>query len=70
MGVNKVVVNNAVILDLSSDTVTPEKLLQGATAHNAAGTVIAGTYVPKTMTVDGTMLKISPATVSEHTIFV
>lgn len=70
MGVNKVVVNNVVILDLSRDTVTPEKLLQGETAHNAAGTVITGTHTPKTMTVDGTMLKLAPATVSEHTMSV
>nr|DAL03399.1 MAG TPA: hypothetical protein [Caudoviricetes sp.] len=32
-----------VLMDLSGDTVTPETLLSGATAHNAAGEPITGT---------------------------
>lgn len=42
MGVNKVVINNEVKLDLTADTVTPETLLSGVTAHNAAGELIVG----------------------------
>lgn len=34
-------------VDTSRDTVTPETLHQGVTAHNAAGDPIEGTYVPK-----------------------
>ena len=70
MAVNKVEVNGETKLDLTQDTVTPENLLSGATAHNAAGEAISGTYVPKTMTVDGTTLKLAPATVSGNTVIV
>ena len=59
MAVNHVVINGETSLDL-----------RGATAHNAAGEAISGTYVPKTTTVDGTTLKLAPATVSGNTIIV
>jgi hypothetical protein len=42
MAVNKVEVNGETIIDLTSDSVTPETLAEGATAHNAAGEVITG----------------------------
>lgn len=42
MAVNKVEVNGETKLDLTQDTVTPENLLSGATAHNAAGEPISG----------------------------
>lgn len=42
MAVNKVEVNGETKLDLTQDTVTPENLLSGATAHNAAGEPIRG----------------------------
>ena len=42
MAVNKVEVNGETKLDLTQDTVTPENLLSGATAHNAAGERIVG----------------------------
>ena len=42
MGVNKVEVNGSTILDLTGDNVTPQTLLVGAVAHNAAGEQIAG----------------------------
>ena len=43
MAVNKVEVGGETKLDLTADTVTPETLLKGATAHNAAGEAITGT---------------------------
>lgn len=43
MAVNKVEVNGETKLDLTQDTVTPENLLSGVTAHNAAGNPIVGT---------------------------
>ena len=49
MAVNKVAVNGAVQLDLTADTVTPETLLKGTTAHNAAGELITGVYEPMTI---------------------
>lgn len=42
MAVNKVEINGETKLDLTQDTVTPENLLSGATAHNAAGKQING----------------------------
>ncbi|WP_417054047.1 hypothetical protein [Dysosmobacter sp.] len=42
MAVNKVEVNGETKLDLTQDTVTPETLLPGVTAHNAAGEEITG----------------------------
>jgi hypothetical protein len=41
--VNKVEVNGQAIIDLTGDTITPEALAQGVTAHNAAGAPIVGT---------------------------
>lgn len=57
MAVNKVEVDGEVKLDLTQDTVTPETLLPGATAHNAAGEQIAGTaaavlYTDQALTAD------------------
>ena len=46
MAVNKVEVNGETKLDLTQDTVTPENLLSGATAHNAAGEPISGAVAP------------------------
>ncbi len=43
MGRSKIVYNGEPLLDLTSDTVTPETLYSGVTAHNAAGEPITGT---------------------------
>lgn len=43
--VNKVVFGNQTLLDLTSDTVTADKLLQGYTAHDRSGALINGTIV-------------------------
>lgn len=42
MGVNKVEYGGRTLIDLTGDTVTPETLVKGATAHNAAGELIEG----------------------------
>jgi len=41
--VNHVVINGETVLDLRSDTVTPESLKKGITAHTASGQQIVGT---------------------------
>lgn len=64
MAVNHVVINGETALDLRADTVARETLLSGATAHDAAGEAITGTYVPQTMTVTGTTLHLAPAAVN------
>ena len=42
MAVNKVVYGNETLIDLTNDTVVPEVLRRGYTAHKADGTVING----------------------------
>lgn len=46
MGRSKIVYAGDTLLDLTEDTVTPETLLKGTTAHNAAGELITGVYEP------------------------
>ena len=41
--VNKVVLGNETLLDLTADTVTPQTLYLGTTAHDASGAAIVGT---------------------------
>lgn len=43
MANNKVVFGSTVLIDLTADTVTADKILASYTAHNAAGDVITGT---------------------------
>lgn len=42
MGVNKIQYYGRVLLDLSGDTVAPDKLLAGYTAHDCTGAKIEG----------------------------
>ena len=49
MGRSKIVYAGDTLLDLTEDTVTPQTLLKGATAHNAAGELITGVYKPMTI---------------------
>ena len=41
--VNKFIIDGQVRLDLSEDTITPETLASGITAHDAEGKAITGT---------------------------
>ena len=43
MAVSKVELGGETLIDISGDTVTPETLAEGATAHNSAGEEITGT---------------------------
>ena len=40
---NKVIYGSTVLIDLTADTVTPEKILTGFTAHDQSGAAITGT---------------------------
>lgn len=42
MAVNKVVYGTTVLVDLTNDTVSADKLLSGATAHDKTGKPISG----------------------------
>ena len=57
MGVNKVEYGDEVLMDLSKDTVTPETLAEGVTAHDASGEPIIGTMSIQGVTVKVTNLK-------------
>ncbi len=43
MPVSKVVLNDETMIDLTSDTITSDALIEGVTAHDAAGNAITGT---------------------------
>lgn len=43
MAINKVQYGNTTLIDLTGDTVTADKLMQGYTAHDRTGAVITGT---------------------------
>lgn len=67
MGVNKVIYNGQVLIDLTSSTVTPETLAEGVIAFNSAGEQITGTYVisggytnqvPISINADGTIYNV------------
>ena len=45
MGINKVQYGNTVLIDLTADTVTADKLMQGYTAHDRSGAVVSGAIV-------------------------
>lgn len=50
MGNSKVIFGNETLIDLTGDTVTPDTLLAGTTAHNRSGNQIVGTAtVPDTL---------------------
>ena len=42
MGINKVVYGGKTLIDLTGDTVTADKLLEGVTAHGKDGEVVTG----------------------------
>lgn len=43
MAINKVIYGSTVLIDLTADTVTPDKILIGFKAHDQSGAVITGT---------------------------
>ncbi len=45
MAVNKAIFGNRVLIDLTSDTVTPDTLLRGFTAHDKSGYIITGGFL-------------------------
>ncbi len=51
MGINKIQYGNTTLIDLTSDTVTADKLMQGYTAHDRSGAVINGSIA------DGNLLE-------------
>lgn len=53
MATNKVVLGDEVLMDVSQDTVTPETLILGVTAHNKDGERIVGKMTKNADTVDG-----------------
>ena len=54
MATNKVVFGNQVLIDLTKDTVSADKLAQGVTAHDKTGEIITGTNTFDADTSDAT----------------
>ena len=54
MAVNKVIYGGNVLIDLTSDTITPDKLAEGVKAHDASGAQITGTNTFDADTQDAT----------------
>lgn len=52
---NKVVYDGEVLIDLTADTVTPDKLAKGITAHDKSGATITGTSTKDSDTSDATV---------------
>lgn len=50
MAINKVVYGDQTLVDLTSDTVSPDKLLSGETAHDRSGNQISGSVVVQNYT--------------------
>ena len=55
MGKNKIIYGGNVLIDLTADTVTADKLLSGITAHDKSGEIIAGTCTYDSDTQDATV---------------
>ena len=54
MAVNKVIYGGNILIDLTTDTVTADKLASGITAHDASGKIITGTNTYDADTQDAT----------------
>lgn len=54
MAINKVVYGGNVLIDLTGDTITPDKLAEGITAHDKSGSPITGTNTFDSDTSDAT----------------
>ena len=54
MAINKVIYGGDVLIDLTGDTVTADKLAKGVTAHDASGATITGTNTYDADTQDAT----------------
>lgn len=55
MAVNKVIYGDTVLVDLTADTVTADKILASYTAHDASGAVVTGTCDYDSNTQDATV---------------
>ena len=55
MGKNKIIYGGNVLIDLTADTVTADKLLSGITAHDKSGEIIEGTCTYDSDTQDATV---------------
>lgn len=57
MAINKVIYGGNTLIDLTGDTVTPDKILAGHTAHDKSGAVIEGTCTFDVDSTDATVTK-------------
>jgi len=69
MANNKIVYGDQTLIDLTSDTVTPETLAMGETAHSASGAQIVGTMSPSGPTTILTPSNASPPAIVDGTAY-
>lgn len=67
MAINKVIYGNQTLIDLTNDTISAPKLLEGYTAHNAAGQSITGSLFWR-IVVQETLLYLDRARVNQQTL--
>lgn len=63
--VNKVVTGSTVRIDLTADTVTPETLLEGVTAHDCSGAAITGEAKQKESALGGGLCFVSTSAIND-----
>lgn len=68
MGVSKVIYGEETLVDLTSDSVTPDTLLEGETAHDAAGNKITGRLVIPTIITLTSIAITTPPTKTVYTV--
>lgn len=54
MAINKIIYGGRTLIDLTADTITPDKLAEGVTAHDKSGAAITGTNTYDSDTSDAT----------------
>jgi hypothetical protein len=69
MANNKIVYGDQTLIDLTSDTVTPETLAMGETAHSASGAQIVGTMSPSGPTTILTPSNSNPPAIIDGTAY-
>ena len=67
MAVNKVILGNETLIDLTQDTVQANKLASGLTAHDCSGSIITGTLaLESTLVASGTHIVVPPNSTWNH----
>lgn len=67
---SKVIIDGQTIIDLTSDTVSVNNLLDGTIAHNKKGKIIVGEFSPISVTISGGTVDLISGTVDDYLLTV